>query len=151
VPLPPAGAIDALLLDLDDTILDDSASRAPAWEAAVALIHAANPALQPASLLEAIAAEASWFWSDPGRHRSGRLDLYAARLEILERALSRLGQREPELARRAIDGYFEVRERGYRLAPGAAEALSRLREAMPRLALVTNGASEPQRAKVERF
>jgi putative hydrolase of the HAD superfamily len=151
VSLPPRDAIDALVLDLDDTILDDRAGSGPAWEAAVALLCDADPALEGEVLLAAIRAEADWFWSDPERHRRGRLDLFAARLEVLERALAGLGRRDGERARAALHRYEARRAESFRLAQGAAEALERLRAAFPRLALLTNGASAPQRGKIERF
>jgi putative hydrolase of the HAD superfamily len=39
-----------------------------------------------------------WYWSDPGRHRVGRLDLFAARREIVVISLRELGVEDPALA-----------------------------------------------------
>ena len=149
--LPRRDDLDALLLDLDDTILDDSSGSAPAWESAVAFLCEREGRLEPEGLLAAIRTELDWFWSDPERHRRGRLDLFAARLGVLERVLGNLGCDDPPLARAALHHYDECRSRSIRMLEGAGEALAALRDAFPRLALLTNGASEPQRAKLERF
>ena len=45
----------------------------------------------------------------------------------------------------------DIREQGQQLLPGAIEAIERLRERGIRLALITNGSSAVQRAKIERF
>ncbi len=149
--LPRRDEIDALVLDLDDTILDDSSGSGPAWESTVAFLCAGEPRLEPDRLLAALRAELDWFWSDPERHRRGRLDLFAARLGVVERVLERFGCADPERARAALHHYDAVRSRAMRLLDGAAEALEALRSVLPRLALLTNGASAPQRAKLERF
>ena len=49
------------------------------------------------------------------------------------------------------DRFNEIHEAELRMFPGAHETLDRLKELGVRLALVTNGAAEPQRAKVVRF
>lgn len=149
--LPRRDAVDALLLDLDDTILDDSSGSGPAWRSAVALLCERRPRLEPEPLLAALRAELDRFWSDPERHRRGRLDLFRARLEVLERVLSGLGAADSVDARAAMHHYDACRARSLRLLEGAGRALERLRSAFPRLGLVTNGASAPQRAKLERF
>ncbi len=150
--LPRRDDLDALLLDLDDTILDDTSGSAPAWKSTVAFLCARQPRLEPRRLLAAIRAELDWFWSDAERHRRGRLDLFGARLGVVERVLAReAGSGLGPLAREALHHYEETRARSIRLLKGAAEALEALRASFPRLALLTNGASAPQRAKLERF
>jgi len=151
VTLPAIGDLDALLLDLDDTILDDRSSIDHCWSAVHDLILAEDPGLVGVPLTATIAEVTEWFWSDPDREREGRLDLPRARRGILNRVLDQLGRPNPELADQASNHYAELREKTYRLADGALDALIRLRAALPRLALVTNGAAEPQRGKIERF
>ena len=92
-----------------------------------------------------------WYWEDVTRERTGRLDLYAARFAIMSRALERVGPSSP----RARGG---PRARAHRLSggdcparAGGARTPGRLRAVVPRMALVTNGAVAPQRAKIERF
>jgi putative hydrolase of the HAD superfamily len=149
--LPRLEHIDALLLDLDDTILDDRSGIREAWRSAGEFVCSAHPELAEAAVAAAISAHTAWFWSDPERERIGRLDLPAARREILAGVLERLGCPDPPLAEAAARHYTELRQREQRLAAGALEALERLRAALPRLALVTNGAADPQRAKIARF
>ncbi|MGI9590281.1 MAG: HAD family hydrolase [Myxococcota bacterium] len=149
--LPPLASVEALLLDLDDTILDDRSGIRDAWRVVVAFLHGERPALAPDAIEAAIAEQTDWFWSDPERERRGRLDLQRARFEILSGVLERLGRPEPALAERAAELYTRQREGTCLIAEGALDALARLREAVPRLALVTNGATRPQRAKIERF
>lgn len=149
--LPPLANLGALLLDLDDTILDDRSGSRGAWQATVDFAVELRSELDAGALAAAIEAVGDWFWSDPERERRGRLDLLAARREIIAAALTRLDVEDGGLAARAAHRYTELREDSYRVAPGAREALERLRRALPRLALVTNGAAVPQRAKLERF
>jgi putative hydrolase of the HAD superfamily len=141
----------ALLLDLDDTILDDRAGFEEAWEHVVDLLVEGQPGLERAAVREEADRVSVWWWSDPDRHRRGRLDLAAARGEILAEVLVRLGRPDPELARAAGRAHQALRDRHQRFLPGAAAALERLRARVPALALVTNGAADAQRAKVERF
>jgi putative hydrolase of the HAD superfamily len=143
--------IAALLLDLDDTILDDGAGFEEAWALAADRLVAGQPGLGRAAVFAEIDRVRSWFWRDPERHRRGRLDLAGARAEILGATLERLGRPDPALAREAGQAYTDLRERHQRLLPGAREALEQLRRLVPSLALVTNGASAAQRRKLERF
>jgi putative hydrolase of the HAD superfamily len=93
-----------------------------------------------------------WFWSDPDRHRTGRLDLPVARTEIVRLALADLGVGDDALAREIGRTYCAIREARMHPLPGAIEALRWLREtAGCRLALVTNGGRTGQRAKLARF
>ena len=76
--LPPLTEVGALLLDLDDTILDDRSGILGAWGAVVELVHEAHPDLAPDAIEAGIAECTDWFWSDPERERRGRLDLLRA-------------------------------------------------------------------------
>ena len=141
----------ALLLDLDDTILDDAAGADEAWALAADGLVARQPGLVQAEVVVELERARSWFWEDPERHRRGRLDLVAARYEIVGLALERLGRPNAELAKETSQAYTTLRDRNQRFLPGAKEAVECLRGLVPAMALVTNGASQPQRAKVERF
>jgi putative hydrolase of the HAD superfamily len=96
-------------------------------------------------------ASSEWFWSDDERHRGGRLDLPGSRRAVLAHVLEAVGRPAPALAAEAGELYSALRDE--RLAPfeGALEALARVRERVPALGLVTNGAAAAQRAKIERF
>ena len=149
--LPHAGSLRAILLDLDDTILDDQGGRDEAWDIAVAHSLAIHSELDPGELHSEVMAQTNWFWSDPERHRRGRLDLDAARSEIIAAALAALGRPDPVAARQAAALHGAHRSACQRFLDGALPALTLLRERFEFLALVTNGASTPQRAKIERF
>ncbi|PYN39492.1 MAG: hypothetical protein DMD98_00310, partial [Candidatus Rokuibacteriota bacterium] len=63
----------ALLLDLDDTLLDYSSGADAHWEAAV--VACAPPSLDRTRLLTALAETRRWFWDDPERHRRERVNM----------------------------------------------------------------------------
>lgn len=140
-----------LLLDLDDTILDNRSSVYGAWEVVSVRVSERLPALEARRVRDGIAESTRWFWSDAERRRRGRVDLPMARREILADALTRLGHPSPELVRETEALYTRHRDEALRPLPGAIEILPRLRAAVARLGLVTNGASEVQRSKIERF
>lgn len=140
-----------LLLDLDDTILDNRSGVGAAWDAVAELLADARPGVDAARWREGIHRATRWFWADPARHRTGRLDLLAARREILGRVLADEGVADAALVERAARFYQEHRDATLRLEAGVLEVLAALRRAVPRLGLVTNGAAQVQRAKVERF
>jgi len=62
----------AFLLDLDDTILDDSGSIDACWREAC-LAGSAECGIHPDLLFDSIKKSGKWFWSDAERHRVGRL------------------------------------------------------------------------------
>ncbi len=141
----------AILLDLDDTILDDSAGRLESWQRVAELVISEHRGLDYTTVRAALDREADWFWDDDQRHRDGRLDLVRARHAIIGGALHKLARPDPGLAQRAAQLMTDHRENAQRLLDGVIEVLERLRARAPKMALVTNGAATPQRAKVERF
>ncbi|MHB0876625.1 MAG: HAD family hydrolase [Anaerolineae bacterium] len=141
----------AILVDMDDTIVTYSEGTGQRW---LDLCHRYAPQLPGVSveaLLAATGRSRDWFWSDVDRHRRGRLDLLAARTEIIALALAELGLRAPEVAAEMAATYESERDGGMHPFPGALEALQAMRDRGIRLALLTNGASAPQRRKIERF
>jgi putative hydrolase of the HAD superfamily len=140
----------ALLLDLDDTILDDSSTVESAWDRACAEA-AAGAGLEAAALRAAVEVEKKWFWDDPERHRTGRLDLPAARAAIVRGALRRCGREDEALAAGTARRYAGFRREACRPFPGALEALAAFRGRGVRMALLTNGGSAMQRDKIARF
>jgi putative hydrolase of the HAD superfamily len=75
----------------------------------------------------------------------------AARRYIAQTALDNVGCDAAGLADRIAAGYDQCRDDRTVLFPGAVQVLTWLRESGCRLALVTNGAAEMQRQKIERF
>jgi putative hydrolase of the HAD superfamily len=147
----------AILFDLDDTLISPHHHRMTFWRDAFTEVwreYHGDVATLPddlEDLVTRIDGSAKHFWSDPERHRTGRLDLSAARFEILNGGLEQ-PDRFPEPLR------WDIAERCGSLMfdrttiyPDAIETLQSLRAEGVALALITNGASDPQRAKINRF
>src|SRR5262245_38383136 len=139
-----------MLLDLDDTILDDSSMVDVCWEQAC-VEHGSGLLVEPGDLHGVIRKMSAWFWGDADRHRTGRLNLDAAREEVVALALWEVGIDDRPLAAKIAESYGRRREAGMVLLPEAKETVQWLRSRRLRLGLLTNGASEPQRRKLSRF
>ena len=136
----------ALLVDLDDTLLDYSGGVDACWEAACE----AAPKVERAALLAALLDARQWFWSDPVRHRRERVDMLGAWTKIAGRALAVCGETDRRTAAALAEIYADRRRAAWRLFPEAADFLARLHERRVRLALVTNGDARHQRDKIAR-
>ena len=141
----------AFLLDLDETILDDSGNLAQCWREACTAHRSEMDGLDPAVVLDAIERTAQWYWDDPERHRVGRLDLLAARCEVARLALAGIGTDVPGLAEKIGGTYAARRDATIQPFADAVETVRWLRERGCRLALLTNGNGAAQRRKVDRF
>ena len=142
---------DAIIFDLDDTIIDDSGAVSACWEQACHEAAARIAGLDPAALRAAFERERDSFWSDPGRLREGRLDLRAASTSIVGQALRSLGLDVPGAAAEIANRYRDLREERLCLFPGAVETLEWFRSRGVRLGMATNGDAAGQRAKIVRF
>ncbi len=141
----------ALLLDLDDTILDSYSDPDMAWlqlcrEFAGSLGDVTAEELQPA-----VMQARDWYWSDMERARLGRLHMLQARRGILLRALAAFNVPDSPLVTRMGERYNQIRVEAMRPFPGAIEMLRQLKKTGILLGLLTNGNAEMQRAKIERF
>jgi putative hydrolase of the HAD superfamily len=141
----------AVLLDLDDTILDDSGHAATCWSDACCAHADALNGVEPTALHDAIERVRRWYWSDAERHRVGRLDLLAAYREVVRMACEQVGLAGVAVADDIAAHYRAAKDSGIRPFPDAIETVRWLRDAGCRLALLTNGAAAPQRSKVDRF
>lgn len=141
----------AILVDLDDTILDDEGTIPACWRAVCADVACRHTDLDAEYLNAAIKRAADWFWSDTARARLGRQDFRATGTRNVHAALCSLGRDAPILATQIYDAYRERRKAAIKPFPGAIEALETLVSWNIRLALVTNGAGPSQRAKIDRF
>ena len=145
---------EAVLFDLDDTILATSDGADEAW---VAVTDRFAPVLcgmghdvAPDALRTAIQDYRVWFWSDAERNRVGRLDPAGALRQNVRGGLDLLGIDPPGgLTDEMADAWTDVRWSAARAFPGALETLRVLRSSGVRLGLVTNGSAEVQRAKVD--
>ena len=144
----------AMLIDMDDTILSAYGRPEIAWHhIAAEFAHEFSP-LPPQQVAAAVLAFARNFWTNA--EPAWRLKLAEARRITVQGgfdALSASGHRylSPELAIRIADRFTEYREQEMFIFPGAHDAIDALRGLGVKLALVTNGAADTQRAKVERF
>jgi len=141
----------ALLLDLDDTILDDSSLVDGCWREACADQAGRLEPFQSDAVAEAIRTMSRWFWADSQRHRAGRLELEAARREVVRLALLEMGIADAALAADIGDGYSHRRDSRIEPLPDAIDTVRWFRESGCRLALLTNGAGPAQRRKIARF
>jgi putative hydrolase of the HAD superfamily len=141
----------AILIDLDDTILSLNASVDLCWRTVCSRYSDKTGGLQVDKLLAAIDKTRAWYWSDPGRHRTGRLNLYSARREVVNLAFQGLGIHDPGAADSLADDYGAEMEKCMAPFPGALDTLEHFKRNKVRLALLTNGASGIQRRKIDRF
>ena len=141
----------AVLLDLDDTILDDSAGVISSWRKACVAHCSPMSGLDAEAVFDAIDRTREWYWADPERHRVGRLELAWARSEVVRLALVELGVGDEDLARRIGDTYHSLRDDAITPFHDAVPTVRWLRGQGCRLALLTNGASTLQRLKIDRF
>ena len=139
----------ALLVDLDDTLLDYSGGADGCWEQAC-LACSGPPGVDPRRLVAAIAVSRRWFWDDPERHRRERVNMPRAWQRIVEHALESLGVPADGLAEAVARDFAARRREAMRLFPDALGCLERLRQRGVSLALVTNGDAGQQRDKIER-
>jgi putative hydrolase of the HAD superfamily len=140
----------ALLVDLDDTLLDYSGGVDECWTAACETV--AGPAgIDTALLVAAVRTERRLFWDDPERHRRERVDMPGAWRKIVARGLDRMGAASAALAGPVAEDFATRRWAMMRLFPGVPEALGKLRDDGVVMALVTNGDLRQQRAKIERY
>jgi HAD superfamily hydrolase (TIGR01549 family) len=137
-----------LLFDLDDTIVSFDQHSTPAWRQ-VCEAAATPTGRSAAELYREIQRVAELYWSDPERHRLGRLDLDNTRRRLVREAFANLGA-DVALADPLTDAFIALREERMAVFPGAKETLVALAKTR-RLALITNGESHKQRAKIDRF
>ncbi len=145
----------AILFDLDETIL--TFGRRPEQLLAVAqdFVGAGGDPTAEA-LARTVEARLAAFWSDKARQDAWRMRVTEARYVAVEEAfaeLSAAGARglTPDAARRFADAFHALRTGRIKPFPGAVETLDALRAAGVRMALITNGPGEIQRAKIDRF
>jgi putative hydrolase of the HAD superfamily len=138
--------VKALLLDLDDTLLDYSGGVDACWQAACAT---GAPEVTQAPLLVALTETRRTFWSDPEHNRRERVNMLRAWTRIAALALERCGS-DPRLGAAIAEAFAARRRSVMVLFPDALQFLAALRDRGVPLGLVTNGDAREQRAKLER-
>ena len=138
----------AILFDLDDTIISAYGRPLLAWGKVMQEFAEHIAPLDASEVAAAVTAHAKEFWGDAGRHRQWRQSLAEARRHIVSTALP---AHHFSLTNAIADRFTALRDEEMRLFPGAVETLEALRDHGVRLALITNGDGETQRAKLVRF
>lgn len=142
----------AVLFDLDDTLIFAYANPAPAWHAVAAEYeaHLGNAPLHGVG--KALADSTAVFLSDDENRRKWRLEAAATRRAVVRNALVAAGYPHLEdLAADIADRYAQYREENMYLYPDALHVIDSFRARGLKLGLVTNGATEVQNAKIDRF
>ena len=141
----------ALLIDLDETVLTFDSASPEAWSGVLRDFESRLDGLGESRALDTILAVERAFWSDPDRHRRGRLDFEWAWRQTSSGALRKLGIADEALAGEMADSYTARRRELVTPLPGALGALGALRDSGLAMALVTNGNAEWQRWKIDKF
>ena len=146
----------AILFDLDDTILVAFGPSQSQWQRTIAAFADRLGPIEAHIVAQAIQLASTELWADPGRHKYWRHRIDEARRKIVTDAFAVLaasGHRPPPQAvgDAMADAYNALHDEELAMFPDAHETLDRLKELGVKLALITNGAAAPQRAKVVRF
>jgi putative hydrolase of the HAD superfamily len=144
----------AMLIDMDDTILSAYGRPEIAWNKIASEYADELDGLPPQQVAAAVLSFARNFWSTA--EPAWRLKLDEARRLTVKGGFAALAAGghpalPDDLAIRIADRFTAYREEEMFVFPGAHEAIDQLKALGVRLALVTNGAADTQRAKVERF
>lgn len=126
----------AILFDMDDTILAYSQNSDYSWQVACHTFVSSVENLEPETLLHAIKTSAKRYWSDPERHRIGRLHLDVTRQQIVGAALQEIGRENSLLARNIALAYAAHREATIEPFPDAINTLRELGKRDVRMALL---------------
>ena len=147
----------AILFDLDDTLISPHLHRKTFWNDAIRQVwDETNDGLETLPknidvLVQQIDKAAQVFWSDPGRHKTGRLNLRKARYEIFNNGIGLDSQFDEDIRWAIADKCGQLMFEKTTLYPDAISTLNKLRHNKVKLALVTNGTSTAQRKKINKF
>ena len=138
----------AILIDLDDTILDSDSNADEVWLEVCREFGCRLGSVTAEVLHAAVMDSRDWLWGDLERARRGRLE---ARLDIVSTAFASLKIPDSPSVAGMADRYTSIRENTLKPFPGAVDALKRLKKTGIRMGLLTNGRSESQRAKIDKY
>jgi putative hydrolase of the HAD superfamily len=145
----------AILFDLDDTIITDG-ERLPILAQIAEELGSSLAPYDPAVVAGKMDDALEAFWSSPVHAKVARLGssfgIRQARQMVVAEVLQSMGTPGmPDLATAFCERFTQLRAASTRLFEGARHTLESLRDKGISMALVTNGASDIQRAKLERF
>ena len=144
----------AMLIDMDDTILSAYGRPEIAWNNVAVEFADEFGSTSSQQIAAEIVESGRKFWATAAAE--WRLKLEEARHVVVQGGFDALTAKghaplPVDLATRLADRFHAYREEEMFVFPGTHDAIDALKERGIKLALVTNGAAGPQRAKVERF
>lgn len=140
--------IRAVCFDLDGTLLRDDHGEEVIRRVAVRLAER-HPGVEPDALLAANARVWAEYWPEVGEAwMSGSLPGDDVPREVWRRALAEVGVTDPDAAQAAHALHVEMERDAFALYPETLSVLAQLRERGIRTAVITNGPSGLQRAKL---
>lgn len=143
----------AILLDLDDTLINTGEAAEAAWRD-VAARFAGELDCTPDRLDATIRDVSERYWSDASRTPNDRLHAHTSRVAVTRLVVDALVPAHPRrdrLAHAMAEHYGPRRLAGLSLYDDTLEALAALRRRGLPLALLSNGDAALQRGKVDRF
>ena len=143
--LPPA-----IIFDLDDTIIADSEMSERCWKEVCAAYSDRIGEVTAETLYETIRSNRSRNLASRRRPAESVRTLRDIRRDLLGSALESLGIEETSPIEEMTDSYMTLKSVIVEAYPGALATLSQLRGRGIRLALITNGPADEQRAKVRK-
>lgn len=144
----------AILFDLDDTLLDDDKAAELAWDKTCRISAKETGLFDAKELFERINYIRKNYWNDARRASTedkGRIDFYYARMVIVRSALDELGCDNNSIAEKIVSTYTTLKQESIEFIPNAENTLRELKNRRIILALLTNGDGNEQRTKIERF
>ncbi|MDP6495738.1 MAG: HAD family hydrolase [Dehalococcoidia bacterium] len=141
----------AILMDMDNTILAFDIAVMQTWGKVCRDFVSRVNGVTLSELLETVIERRDWFWSDPARNRWGRIHSVEAHRDIVRSALARLGIDSSDIANDMTDSLSVELDRIISPFPDALETIVQAKNREIRLALLTNGGTEAQRRKINKF
>lgn len=142
----------AILFDLDDTLISFNGVADEAWDkCCTEFLMKYQLSLTKNKLITTLKNARGWYWGDPDRHKTGRENIKQARRGIVKLALKEYDITETNMIYYLADNYTELQYKMVHIYPNTKRTLDTLKSGNIRLGLITNGTSQGQRAKLERF
>ncbi|MFP4014203.1 MAG: HAD family hydrolase [Chitinispirillaceae bacterium] len=141
---------EAILFDLDDTIIAYGSISKPIWKE-ICSGYSRILGIEETTLFNAVLKTSRFYWSDPQRHRFGRNNQMLARRKIVQDALKTCGIKSDMYVNTIADTFLARRQKAIHLFPGSIETLEFFRGKGVKLGLITNGEAHVQREKISRF
>lgn len=142
----------AILFDLDDTIVSFNNATIMAWKKCCEDFVLKNEVnFESDVLLHKINETKAWYWSNPERHKTGRENMKNARRQIVQYTFEELGYFDNDKTIKLADDYSILQDGLLCLFDGAFEALQIFSSLNIRMVVITNGTSQNQRGKLDRF